>query len=64
MKYINIRVRAEVEENLYGKVSDEIWEKYQNGDIPLDALYANYFDQLDADQLDYEVTEVENAEED
>ena len=64
MKHINIRVRAEIEENLYGEVSEEIWKKYQNGEITLDALYANYFDQLEADQLDYEITEVENAEED
>ena len=64
MKYINITVRAEVKEGLYGRVSEEVWEKYQNGEITPNALYANYFDQLDADNLDYEVTDIEEIEED
>lgn len=63
MKYITITVKAEVKDELYDKVSDEIWEKYQNGEITAIALYSHYFNEISSDNLNYEITELEEIEE-
>ena len=64
MKYINIVVKANATYNLFGKVTDEIWEKYQNGEITLHDLYYYYFNGYDKTVLDYDITDITYAEED
>lgn len=64
MKYINIVVKANVVDNLFGKVTDEVWEKYQNGEITLHDLYYYYFNIYDKTTLDCDITDISYAEED
>lgn len=64
MKFINITLRAEVEDELYGRVEDEVWEKYQNGEISTWDLYEKYFYEYDRTNLDYITTDIEEVEED
>ena len=64
MKYINMVVKANATYNLFGKVSDEVWEKYQNGEITLNDLYYYYFSIYDKTILDYDITDITHAEED
>jgi len=62
MKYIFITVKAKVEDMVFGKVSDENWEKYQNGEISANALYMYYFSEIDRTNLDCDITEIGEIE--
>lgn len=57
-------VTARVEEELYGTVPDDVWEKYQNGEISDFYLYSHYFKENRSNNLEYEVTDIEEIEED
>lgn len=65
MKYIRMLVVARVEDELFGTVPDDIWEKYQNGEITnIFYLYSNYFKEDRSENLGYMVTEITEVEED
>lgn len=61
MKDILITVKSEVKNELYGRVSDFIWEKYQNGEITPNALFLNYFREISTDSvnLKHDVMKIE-----
>lgn len=63
MKYISISVVARVEDNLFGTVPDDVWEKYQNGEITDFQLYSKYFTKNDTENIDYMVTDIKEIEE-
>lgn len=64
MKYINITVKGESIDTFYGKVEDKIWEQYQNGEISAWKLYEHYFIEHNSVNREYDVTEIEEVEED
>ncbi len=43
MKNIVMSVVERVEAELFGTIPDDIWEKYQNGEIPVFYLFSHYF---------------------
>jgi hypothetical protein len=63
MKYIRMSVVVRVEDELFGTVPDDAWEKYQNGEITDFWLYSNYFKENRSENLDYMVTEIKEIEE-
>lgn len=63
MKNIVMCVVARVEDELYGTVPDDIWEKYQNGEITDFYLYSHYFKENESNNLEYQVTEINAVEE-
>ena len=63
MKYISMTVKVKAVDELYGTVEDEIWEKYQNGEISARQLYEDEFVEIASTNLDYEVTEIKEIEE-
>lgn len=62
MKYVSLVLKAEVEDKLWGTVSDEVWEKYQNGEITTRTLYS-LFEEDYSDNRSYELKEIEDIRE-
>lgn len=63
--YINITAKGESIDTFYGKVEDKIWEQYQNGEISAwKLLYEHYFIEHNSVNREYDVTEIEEIEED
>lgn len=60
---IRMSVVARVEDNLYGTVPNDIWEKYQNGEISDFWLYSRYFKENRSENEEYMVTEITEVEE-
>ena len=60
---IRISVIARVEDELIGTVPDDVWEKYQNGEITDFWLYSNYFVEKESENVDYMVTDITEIEE-
>lgn len=60
---IRMSVVARVEDNLYGTVPNDIWEKYQNGEISDFWLYSHYFKENRSENEEYMVTEITEVEE-
>ena len=58
MVYVNMTVYAHTTDNMYGKVSDEIWKQYKNGEISAWKLY-EYMNAIVDDNLSYEVDEID-----
>ena len=61
--HIRMSVVARVEDDLYGTVPDDIWKKYQNGEISDFWLYSNYFKENRSENEEYMVTEITEVEE-
>lgn len=63
MKNISMVVTTKTKVKLYASVSDEDWEKYQNGEITVDTLY-DCSDLGDLRrQLEFEVTDIRGIKE-
>lgn len=60
---IRMTVVARVEDELIGTVPDDVWEKYQNGEITDFWLYNNYFIEKRSENIDYMVTDITEVEE-
>jgi len=63
MKNISMVVTTKTKYKLYASVSDEDWEKYQNGEIAVDTLY-DCSDLGDLRRLlEFEVTDIRGVKE-
>ena len=61
---IRMYVVERVEAELFGTVPDDIWEKYQNGEIPDFYLFSHYFKENRSETVGPPmVTDIEEVEE-